>query len=209
MENKVTNCIQLTGTIARDLECDYKEIDDNGLFKRKTLINVKRRSGIIDTIPLVLEPSVLRKADFIPQKGENVFVSGVITTKSIRRADNQGRNYLKYVLVNNISREPEHLEDKNEVFLVGEIQDTPTYRVTPSGKKISDFHLNCKISDEDIIRRIPCIAWGSTAEYISYMNHGDIIKIAGRFQSRAYIKIDENGYQHHKTAYEVSVMNLF
>lgn len=209
MENKVTNCIQLTGTIATDMECDYREIDEKGLFRRKTFINVKRRSGIIDTIPLVIEPSVLKKADFIPQKGENVLVSGVITTKLMQKPYNKGAYYLKYVLVKNISREPEHLEDKNEVFLVGEIQDTPTFRVTPYGKRISDFHLNCKIGDKDIIHKIPCIAWGSTAEYISHMNHGDTIMIVGRFQSRAYTKIDKNGYQDNKTAYEVSVMSLF
>ena len=52
---------------------------------------------------------------------------------------------------------------------------------------------------------LPCILWGRTALECSRFHIRDILRIAGRLQSRAYTKVTETGSEE-RTAYEISAL---
>ena len=54
---------------------------------------------------------------------------------------------------------------------------------------------------------IPCIAWGRNARFAEGLPVGTCIELAGRVQSREYIKRTECGDER-RTAYEVSIASL-
>ena len=93
----------------------------------------------------------------------------------------------------------ENTHNINDVFLEGYICKQPIYRHTPLGREICDVMLavNRGFNKSDYI---PCILWGRNAYYVRTLNAGDCIRVAGRVQSREYIKDNET-----KLAYELSV----
>ena len=54
---------------------------------------------------------------------------------------------------------------------------------------------------------LPCICWGSRAREAARWGIGDVVRLEGRFQSRAYIKLID-GEPVEKTAYEVSAATV-
>lgn len=90
-------------------------------------------------------------------------------------------------------------DNYNEIYLEGNITRLPVFRQTPLGREICDVILGVPraYSKTDYI---PCVIWGKNAKYISKLEVGDCIRVAGRVQSREYTKDGET-----KTAYEVSV----
>lgn len=109
------------------------------------------------------------------------------------------------VFVRNI----ENIEDiphENIVELEGNICKEVGYRTTPLGREIADILLavNRSYSKSDYI---PCIAWGRNARFCATLAVGSRLRIAGRIQSREYIKQTEEG-EEQRTTYEVSVSRL-
>ena len=97
-------------------------------------------------------------------------------------------------------------EDENIIELSGVLCKPPNLRVTPMGREICDLML--------AVRRrygrsdyLPCIAWGSSARAAACWDVGSAVRLTGRIQSRAYLKV-ENGETVEKTAYEVSVIHI-
>ena len=80
------------------------------------------------------------------------------------------------------------------------------YRRTPLNREIADIMLavNRRNGRSDYI---PCITWGRNAVFASSLSVGTKVRIAGRIQSRKYLKITEDG-QVEKVANEVSVSEL-
>ncbi len=78
------------------------------------------------------------------------------------------------------------------------------YRKTPLGREIADVlvAINRTYRKSDYI---PCILWGRNAKFCESLKIGDLVKLNGRIQSRAYEKKLDNGEVLKKTAYEVSV----
>ena len=97
---------------------------------------------------------------------------------------------------------------KNQISLYGYICKNPTYRVTPSGREISDVILavNRIYGRSDYI---PCIAWSRNARFVSGLPVGTLLEIKGRIQSRVYRKKIANTNEYiENTVYEVSVSSL-
>ena len=51
---------------------------------------------------------------------------------------------------------------------------------------------------------LPCIAWGRCAREAALWEQGRPVRLTGRFQSRSYVKVTEEGSLQ-RTAYEISV----
>lgn len=94
----------------------------------------------------------------------------------------------------------------NDLTLAGSLCKPPVYRRTPMGREICDLLLavNRRYGRADYL---PCIAWGVLARQCASLHVGNGIRLAGRLQSRAYTKVDQNGSQR-RTAYEISIMSL-
>jgi len=96
-------------------------------------------------------------------------------------------------------------EDENRVRLRGVLCKPPNLRRTPMGREICDLMLA-------ITRRygrsdyLPAITWGQNAIEAADWPVGTTVELAGRLQSRLYIK-QENGREVEKTAFEVSVIS--
>ena len=185
------NQVNLVGKIASAFSYSHSLYGET--FYNVTLC-VKRDSGNKDAIPLLISDRLMDVNKNLI--GTCVGVSGEF--RSYNQHDEPKNRVKLYVFVNKI----ETLTDNsniNDVFLEGYICKTPTYRVTPLGREIADVVLavNRAYGKSDYIH---CILWGRNAYYVSTLKVGDSIRVAGRIQSREYVK---NGDI--KTAYEVSV----
>lgn len=156
-----------------------------------TTLEVKRDSGKADIVPLIISERLMEGVNV----GDYVHVSGEF--RSYNKHD-EDKNRLKlYVFVNAL--EVAAVGNVNDVFLEGYLCKTPTYRHTPQGREIADVILavNRGYNKSDYI---PCICWGRSAYFVRRLEAGDGIRVAGRIQSRDYVKNGET-----KTAYELSV----
>lgn len=96
----------------------------------------------------------------------------------------------------------------NRIMLNGYLCKNPIYRVTPSGREISDIILavNRIYGRSDYI---PCIAWSRNARFVSGLPVGKALLIRGRVQSRVYYKKNPITEEYaEKTVYEVSVSSI-
>ena len=187
----MTNEVKLLGVIASELTFSHVLYGEN--FYNVT-ISVKRSSGNVDLIPALVSERLIDVSQ--NYANERVFLTGQF--RSYNRHE-ENKNTLKlYVFITEITFTDEN-RDVNDVFLEGYLCKTPTYRHTPLGREVSDILLavNRAYNKSDYI---PCICWGRNAFYVRSLNAGDHIRVAGRIQSREYIKNGET-----KTAYELSV----
>ena len=164
------------------------------------LMDVPRLSGAVDTLPVVVEESRIRDLD--PCAGAMLLVTGQIRTHN-RRWDN-ARHLLIFVFAESIYVTDG--EPKNECVLEGLLCKEPIYRRTPLGREICDLMLAVPRAFHRA-DYIPCILWGRNALEVSGCHTRDRIRIEGRFQSRGYTKLTEEGAQE-RTAYEISAMSV-
>lgn len=187
----MANEVKLLGAIASEFAFSHAMYGEN--FYSVT-IAVKRSSGSVDLIPaLISERLVDVGKNYV---NERVFLTGQFRSYNQHE---ENKNTLKlYVFITELSFTDED-RDVNDVFLEGYLCKTPTYRHTPKGREVADVLLavNRAYNKSDYI---PCICWGRNAFYVRGFNAGDHIRVAGRIQSREYIKNGET-----KTAYELSV----
>ena len=94
----------------------------------------------------------------------------------------------------------------NSTYLAGFLCKMPHFRTTPSGKEITELLLavNRKNGQSGESDYIPCICWGSNAEYASGFKTGDLVELSGRIQSREYYKKLSDEQTEKRVAYEVS-----
>lgn len=186
----MSNQVKLVGRIASLFTFSHTLYGEN--FYNVTLC-VRRDSGNADMIPLIV-------SDRLIDVNKNLvacymYVSGEF--RSYNQHDTDKSRLKLYVFVNSIeAAEPTNI---NDVFLEGYICKQPIYRHTPLGREIADVMLavNRSYNKSDYI---PCIVWGRNAYYIKSLTAGDRIRVAGRIQSRKYLKNGET-----KVAYELSV----
>lgn len=186
----MSNQVKLVGRIASLFTFSHTLYGEN--FYNVTLC-VRRDSGNADMIPLIV-------SDRLIDVNKNLvacymYVSGEF--RSYNQHDTDKSRLKLYVFVNSIeAAEPTNI---NDVFLEGYICKPPVYRHTPLGREIADVMLavNRSYNKSDYI---PCIVWGRNAYYIKSLTTGDRIRVAGRIQSRKYLKNGET-----KVAYELSV----
>lgn len=88
----------------------------------------------------------------------------------------------------------------NSITLIGRLTATPELKTTPNGKSVCNFTVAVqrKFKDaggEPVTDYIDCVAWGSTAEFISrWFNKGVRIAVQGELQTRLYK--DNDGKSH-------------
>lgn len=93
----------------------------------------------------------------------------------------------------------------NKVILMGRLTRDPELRSTPQGVSTCSFSLaverNFKNGEERKADFINCVAWRSTAEFISkYFNKGNMVALEGSIQTRSWS--DNEG----KTRYATEVI---
>lgn len=190
-----TNIITLRGELEGLPE--YSHENHGRRFFRFTL-GVKRLSGNVDHLPVVAQEQLLNDLDL--SGGSMLLVTGQIRSHNIRT--DGIRRLLIFVFASAITAEEG--EPLNDVVLEGPLCREPTYRQTPLGRQICDVMLAVPRA----FRRadhLPCILWGRTAQELATCHTRDLVRICGRFQSRSYTKLTEDGPQE-RTAYEISAL---
>ena len=161
-------------------------------------LSVARLSGAVDVLPVVAEEALLNTIDLT--NGCQLEVRGQIRTHNSR--ENGSRRLLVFVFATAIT--PTDEPPTNEVTLRGTLCRQPNLRRTPLGREICDVMLVVprafKRADY-----LPCILWGRIAQDAAGCTAGDELYIQGRFQSRSYQKLTEQGMQE-RTAYEISAL---
>ena len=161
----------------------------------RTELRVKRLSGVVDTIPVVLSEHLL----FDEMKVESL----VKVIGSYRSRLDMGKLKL-YVFAEYVELASETECYQNDVELHGFLTRPVVYRVTPQGRGIADLTLaiNRPTGRADYV---PAIIWGRNARMLDGELPGRELIVHGRIQSRQYIKRLDDGTEEERTAYEVSV----
>jgi len=190
------NHITLRGSLAALPQFSHE--NHNHRFFR-LMLDVPRLSGTVDTLPVVIEESVLNACDL--SCGDMLTVTGQIRSHNTRTE--LKRRLLIFVFAQSLTCGEG--EPVNDVVLEGALCREPTYRKTPLGREICDIMLAVprafKRADY-----LPCIAWGRTAQEFSLCHTRDRVRICGRLQSRNYTKLTETGADQ-RTAYEISTLS--
>ena len=162
------------------------------------LLAVKRLSGTVDLLPVIVESRILQSIDL--SGGDMLRVEGQIRSHNLR--EDGVRRLLIFVFAASVTAEEG--EPINDVSLCGPLCRNPTYRRTPLGREICDIMLAVPRA----FRRadyLPCILWGRTAGQIALCRTGDWVHLQGRMQSRVYTKLTDDGSEE-RTAYEISAL---
>ena len=198
MENQ-NNRMYLCGKIVAEPEFDHEA---HGEKFYRVQICVPRLSGTEDVLPLIVSKWLLN--DKIAP-GKEVAVSGQIRTYNFYDEKNV-RHVRQIGFVQSIT-DPTENSIINSIHLKGTICHVPIYRTTPRGRQIADMTIavNRGYEKSDYVR---CVAWGRAAHFASTLETGDKVDVTGRFQSREYTKVLENGENEIRVAYEMSLNNL-
>lgn len=197
-----SNRVELVGTIGEDVKKRYRRTD---FTLYETVLHVRRTSGTIDKVPLIVRDSILKKCNVC--KGSKVSVVGTVRSYEDVDQERQKHHMKMYAQVAEMEVVPNNEIDKNEVFLSGTIYGTPVLRQTPSAKTIADFSIISQATPKKTFM-IWCIAWGSAAYSINKKAAWDNVTFRGRFQSRGYTKRWDDGEEEQRTVQEISLMNL-
>lgn len=193
----------LVGIVQNELEFSH-EVEGEKFYK--TVLQVKRKSGIIDEVPVEVSERTLGYEFMV--EGVLVEITGDVRTRNI---EEDGKKKLHVCVFIDEVLPAEKDKDVNEVGFVGTICRDVRLRRKNSGWKIADMMLAVNRSCGEKVKSyyIPCIAFGRNAEYVSNLPDGTTLEIEGRFQSREYNKKLENGEGLElKTAYEVAIRSL-
>lgn len=164
-------------------------------------LEVCRLSGATDTINIIARSAILDALEV--EGGCKLCVEG-----ELRSFNNKSGDGPK-LIITVFAREMwfDKGEDENTIELCGTLCKSPKLRVTPMGREICDLMLavNRRYGRSDYL---PCIAWGQRAREAAQWDVGTNVCLSGRVQSRQYTKIID-GESFEKTAYEVSVIDIF
>ena len=158
---------------------------------------MRRLSGNCDTLNIVLRASQLEALRTLER--DRILITGELRSFNNRRAE--GAKLVLTVFAREIAAGGD--EDENLVALTGTLCKPPNLRVTPMGRDICDLMLavNRRYGRSDYL---PCICWGLKARQAADWRVGTQLRLEGRFQSRGYVKLTEDGPVQ-RVAYEVSV----
>ena len=163
-------------------------------------LEVRRLSGSGDVLNIVARPEQLAAVE--AEEAPRLRVRGELRSYNNRKGE--GAKLVLTVLAREITLTEE--PDDNRVSLTGTLCKAPNARVTPLGRDICDLLLavNRRGARSDYL---PCICWGSRAREAASWTVGTVIRLEGRFQSRAYLKLREDGLER-RVAYEVSAAEI-
>ena len=159
-------------------------------------LSVRRLSGTEDELPLLLRRRQLEALEL--GGGERLCVGG-----ALRSYNNRG-GALPRLRLTVLARTACFCDgpDENRVLLAGALCRPPSLRRTPLGREICDLMLavNRSYGRSDYL---PCICWGAAAREAARWPVGARVRLEGRFQSRSYVKLTDEGPVS-RTAFEVS-----
>jgi primosomal replication protein N len=199
MKNLDNNKVNIAGVICSDFKYSHTLCGEKFYIAD---LEVERTSGKSDIIPIMVSDRMIKIEDL-------TCISVEIT--------GQFRSYNKHIdgksklLLTVFALEIEVLENftynNNNVELIGYICKEPIYRTTPLGKEISDIFVavNRYYGKSDYI---PCICWGRNARYVGNLPIGTKISIAGRVQSRTFLKKIDEETTEERVAYELSASKV-
>lgn len=168
-------------------------------------VEVKRKSGVSDYIPLVIPKDIIIEGI---EKNTPVLCWGKVQTLLERETGKLG----VFVFVEHMEAlRGELWEYENNVHIIGTMSRDRVYRETPKGKRITDFRIGVPgaIKENDWPWcLIPSLCWNAVAEIVKKVKTGQAIQVQARFQSRKYKKRLENGTVEIRTAYELSVNRI-
>ena len=159
-------------------------------------LEVRRLSGSSDVLNIVVRKEQLETLE--AQEREHLLIHGELRSFNNRRSE--GARLVLTVLARSLCLTDE--PDDNRVLLTGTLCREPNPRVTPLGRDICDLLLavNRRGGRSDYL---PCICWGSRAREAAGWTVGTVVRLEGRFQSRSYLKLREDGLER-RVAFEVS-----
>ena len=191
------NIVRLVGTAAGRPMLSH---ESRGEAFYRLPLSVRRLSGTEDELPLLLRRSLLERLEL--READKLCVSGEL--RSFNNRSGEGARLVITVFTRMLQLCEG--EDENSVQLRGALCRPPTLRRTPMGRDICDLMLAvnrpCGRSDY-----LPCICWGPLARAAAVWEVGAKVQLAGRFQSRPYIKMTADGPLE-KIAYEVSAAEI-
>lgn len=191
------NRVRLCGTMAGAPRYSHRAGgQDFWLFP----LEVRRLSGSSDVLNIVLRREQLAAVEV--SEHARLLVTGEVRSYNNRR--DEGARLVLTVLARELALTDE--PDDNRVWLKGTLCKAPNPRVTPLGRDICDLlvAVNRRGTRSDYL---PCICWGSCAREAAGWSVGTVIRLEGRFQSRAYMKLREDGLER-RVAYEISASTL-
>ena len=196
------NIVEVVGRMHSDLVVHHTIDGENFL---NGTIAVQRASGTVDYLPITIPEKVLHQ-NGMPRTltGHTIRLTGEI--RSYNRVINGKNKLVTPLYVHHVAYSSD-LDDTNRVELYGAICRPPVYRHTPFGRVICDVLLAVN-RGYGKSAYIPCVVWGKNARTVRNMRVGDKLKLIGRFQSRAYVKVLEDGSAEERTAYEVSAKEI-
>ena len=149
-------------------------------------LEVQRLSGSSDVLNIVLRKEQLDAVEALERA--RLRVTGELRSYNNRRGE--GARLVLTVLARELKLTDE--PDENSVSLLGTLCKSPNARVTPLGRDICDLLLAVNRRGAREAAR-----WGI----------GDVVRLEGRFQSRGYLKLREDGLEQ-RVAYEVSAAEV-
>lgn len=193
------NRVQVTGEIVSRFSYSHEIFGERFYM---TDVSVGRTSGTKDCIPVMVSERLMDVTE--DHIGKLICIEGQF------RSYNRHEERRNRLVLSVFAREASLLDgteasgEVNQIFLDGYICKEPTYRKTPLGREIADVLLavNRPYGKSDYI---PCICWGRNARLASRLDVGDEVMVAGRIQSRGYMKKLSETEAEERVAYEVSV----
>ena len=199
MKNLENNKVNIAGVICSDFNYSHTLCGEKFYIAD---LEVERTSGKSDIIPIMVSDRMIKIEDLT---GVSVEILGQFRSYNLHI---DGKSKL---LLTVFALEIEFLENftynNNNVELIGYICKEPIYRTTPLGKEIADVLLavNRSYGKSDYI---PCICWGRNARYVGSLPIGTKISIAGRLQSRTFLKKIDEETTEERVAYELSASKV-
>ncbi len=192
-----TNLIQLCGRIGGRPAYSHTS---RGVDFYTLPLHVRRLSGAEDRLNLLLRKEQMEQTAL--GEGEKLQVKGEL--RSFNNRSGKGPRLVLSVFVRELGFCTQ--EESNRVRLRGSLCREPRLRRTPLGREIADLLLAVPRS-YGRTDYLPCICWGALARRAAAWETGERLALEGRFQSREYLKMTEEGLIR-RTAYEVSAMEI-
>ena len=195
--NLSNNSVRLTGTMAAAPTLSHESRGERFFLLP---LEVRRLSGAADRLPVLLREGLLTAREL--READRLCVSGEL--RSFNNRFGPGPRLVLSVFARSLDfcDGP----DENLVQLRGTLCKRPNLRATPMGRDICDLMLavnrRCARSDYR-----PGICGGRAAREAAFWEVGERLRLQGRFQSRDYIKLTDDGPVE-KTAYEVSAAEI-
>ena len=202
MEN-LNNKVSIYGEVVSDLKF-YHQIYCENFYE--IIVSIPRLSGAVDTIPVVISERLIdTKQSLI---GKQLYVAGEF--RSYNKNTEGKRKCVLYIFASECEVTDVVVTGANcnHIELEGYICKEVYYRKTPLGREIADLMLAVNRPTFEKSDYIPCIVWGRNAKFAKDLSVGTKIKVAGRIQSREYVKKLEDGSSETRVAYEVSVSKV-